>query len=78
MTDTKTKTLDDAVQAARSLPDEAQQALAQEIIERVEDFTTPDRSPERQAIVKERLSKKLEAVPREDLMAILRQYNPAL
>ena len=77
MTD-KTTSLDTAVAAARRLPDETQEALARELMERVEDFSTPDRPADRQSIIKERLAKPLEAISRDDLMVILRQYNPAL
>jgi hypothetical protein len=74
----KTVTLDKAVEAARKLSPEAQEALARELLERVEDFSAPERSPERQAIIEDRLSRPLKEVSRDDLMAMLRQYNPAL
>ncbi len=74
----KTVTLDEAVKAARSLPEAAQQLVAYEIMEQIEDLAAPQPSPERIAIIKERLSKPLVEMPREELMAILRKYNPAL
>lgn len=74
----KTVTLDKAVEAARKLPQEAQEALAKELLDRVEEFSAPERSPERQAIIRERLARPLEAVSREDVMVMLRRYNPAL
>jgi hypothetical protein len=75
---TKTVTLDKAIEAARKLPQEAQEALAKELLERVEEFSAPERSPERQVVIKDRLSRPLKEVSLDDLMAMLRQYNPAL
>ncbi len=78
MNNTKTITLDEAVEAARQLPAGTQVELATELMERVEDVSTPDRPAERQELIKDRLSKPLEAISRDQLMAMLRQYNPAL
>ncbi|PIW29818.1 MAG: hypothetical protein COW30_03940 [Rhodospirillales bacterium CG15_BIG_FIL_POST_REV_8_21_14_020_66_15] len=71
-------TLDDAVSAARKLPSDAQAAIARELMEQVEDFSTPERSAERQKIIKDRLSKPLRAISRDELTAMLRRYNPAI
>lgn len=78
MSKTKSVSLEDAVVAARKLPSETQEAIASELMEKVEDFSTPQRSSERQAIIKDRLGKPLRAVSRDDLTAMLRKYNPAV
>ena len=70
--------LDEAVRAAKSLPEAAQEALAHEIMEHIEDFAGPVRSTERQTLIAGRVSSALKAVPRAEMMAILRQYNPSL
>lgn len=74
---TKPVTLNDAVSAVRKLPADTQAAIARELIERVEDYSTPDRPAERQTIIKERLGKPLRAISRDELAAMLRQYIPA-
>lgn len=78
MSKTKTVTLNDAVSAARKLPPESQEAIARELMEQVEDFSTPERPAERQEIIKERLSTPLRAVSRDELTSMLRRYNPAV
>jgi len=74
----KSKTIDAAIEAVRALPHEAQDAIAHEILEQIEDYRTPDRPPEIQALIEERMSKPRTAVSRDDFMAMLRKYNPAL
>ena len=71
-------TLDEVVRVARSLPPAAQEAIAHELMEQIEDFAEPMRTAERQAIIKERVARPFKAAPRDEVMAILRQYNPAL
>ena len=78
MNNAKTITLDDAVKAARLLPTDTQAALANELMEQVEDLSTPDRPADRQKIIKDRLAKPLKAISRDEFMAMLRQYNPSL
>ena len=78
MNNAKTITLDEAVKAARQLPNDTQRALANELMEQVEDLSTPDRSAERQKIIKDRLAKPLRAVSREEFTAMLRLYNPSI
>ena len=73
----KTVSLEDAVAAARALPKAAQDVLAHEIMEQIEDLAAPQPSPERIAIIKERLSRPLVEMPRDEVVAILRRYNPA-
>ena len=75
MNETKTVTLDDAVRIARTLSAETQEALAHELLEGIEDFSTPERSPERQAIIGDRLAQPFDAISRDELMAILRRYD---
>ena len=72
MNTTKTITLDEAIKAARELPADTQEALASELMEHVEDLSTPDRSDDRQEIIKDRLAKPLKAISRDELMAMLR------
>lgn len=78
MSNAKTITLDEAVKAAQKLPIDTQAALANELMEHVEDLSTSDRPGERQNLIKDRLAKPLKAISRDKLMAMLRQYNPAL
>ena len=78
MSNSKTISLDEAVKAARRLPTDTQAALASELMERVEDVSTPDRPSECQALIKDRLAKPLKAISRDEFMTMLRQYNPAL
>ena len=78
MTKTAATLLDIALQAVWKLPEPAQEAIAHEVMEKVEDFSTPARSPERQAIIKERMSKPRKHVSRDDFLTMLRQYNPSI
>lgn len=78
MSKAKFVSLEDAVAAARKLPSESQTAIARELMEQVEDFSTPERPAARQAIIKDRVSKPLRAVSRDELTAMLRKYNPAV
>ena len=78
MSNTKTVTLDEAIQAARKLPKDTQAALASELMEHVEDLSTPDRPSERQELIKNRLARPLKAISRDQLMAMLRRYNPSV
>lgn len=70
--------LDDVVKAAKKLPAETQEAVAAELMEYVEDLSIPDRPRARQAIIEERLERPLKPISRDQLMAMLRHYNPAL
>lgn len=78
MNKAKVVTLNDAISAARKLPQDTQVAIARELMEQVEDFSTPERTTERQQIIKDRLGKPLHAVSRDELTAMLRQYNPTV
>lgn len=78
MSNSKTTTLDEAIAAARKLPADTQAAVAAELMECVEDLSAPDRQQDRHDIIKERLAKPLEAISRDEFMAMLRQYNPGL
>jgi len=78
MTNTKTITLDEAVEAARKLPNDTQAALASELMERIEDVSTIERPSDRQKVIKDRLAKPFKAISRDEFMAMLRQYNPTL
>jgi hypothetical protein len=70
-------TLDDAVLIARELPDDAQLAIARGIVEHVADLTGVDRTPEREALIRDRVSRPFE-VPRDDVLAILGQFDHTL
>ena len=78
MDNSKTITLDDAIKAARQLPEDTQTALADELMAQVEDLSTPGRPSDRQKIIKGRLANPLKAVSREAFMGMLRHYNPSL
>lgn len=73
-----TVTLDEAITAARKLPRDKQAAVAAELMEYVEDLSAPDRPASRQALIKERAEAPLSAVSRDEIMALLRKYNPDL
>lgn len=62
----------------RDLPEEMQEAIASEMLERAAALVRSERTPERQAIIKERLAAPRTYVPRAEVMAVLRKYNPAL
>jgi hypothetical protein len=74
----RTPTLDEAIAVARDLPDKMQEAIAAEMLERATDFMRPERTPERKAIIEERMAAPRTYVPRAEVMAILRKYNPTL
>ena len=74
----KTATLDEAVEAVRSLPQGSQDAIVQELVAMVQDYSMPERAAEEQEIIKQRLEAPRKEVSRATLMAMLRQYNPAL
>lgn len=78
MSSTRTTTLDEAIAAVQSLPEEAQTALAEELLAMVEDYSMPERPAKEQEIIKQRLKGPRKAVSRVDFMSMLRQYNPAL
>ncbi len=79
MTTTKQPTLDEAIAAAKQLPEDEQAVLAQDILAEIQDGVLPSaRSAEDQAIIAERMSRPRSYVSRDDLMALLRKYNPAL
>ena len=78
MAKNKTATLDEAVKAIRSLPQGSQDAIVQELVAMVEDYSMPERPAEEQEIIMRRLKAPRKVVSRAAFMAILRQYNPAL
>ena len=77
MSKANTITLDEAVKIARKLPVDTQAALANELMEHVQDMSPPDRPADRQNLIKDRLAKPLKAITRDELMSMLRRYNPA-
>ena len=74
----KSTALDQAIEAARALPEAAQDLLAHEIMDCISDLEAPSRSQERQAIIKERLSKPLNTISHDEIMSILRRYDPSV
>jgi len=77
MSKANTITLKEAVKIARRLPADTQAALANELMNHVQDMSPPDRPDDRQDLIKDRLAKPLKAITRDELMAMLRQYTSA-
>ena len=78
MSTTKTVTIEDALEAAKTLPDEAQSELARELIALVEDYRASGLTAEQREIVRKRLAEPRTHVPRSDFLVMLRRYNPAV
>ena len=78
MSKTKTPTLDEAVTVVRDLPDEVQVSIASEMVERAHSFVSSQLTEEQREIVKERMGQPRAYVPRADVLALLRKYNPSL
>lgn len=79
MSKQQTPTLDEAVAAAKQLPENAQTVIAQEIAAMVKgDVFPPPRSEKEQAIINERMSKPRTHVSRDDFMTMLRKFHPSL
>jgi hypothetical protein len=74
----RTPTLEEAVTVVRDLPDEMQQAIASEMLEQAESFVQSQLTAEQRAIVKDRMAAPRTYVPRAEVMALLRKYNPAI
>jgi hypothetical protein len=74
----RTPTLEEAVTVVRDLPDEMQQAIASEMLEQAESFVQSQLTAEQRAIVKERMAAPRTYVPRAEVMALLRNYPPAI
>ena len=78
MSNAKTITLDEAIAAVQTLPEEAQAALAEELVALVEDYRSPGLTDAQREIVKGRLAQPRKHVARGDFLAMLRRYNPTL
>jgi hypothetical protein len=78
MSKTVTEKLRNAVKAAESLPEDAQDAIASELVERVADYANGHMTDAQRAEVKRRLAGPRRHVPAETVRALLRRYNPAL
>ena len=78
MSTTKTVTIEDALKAAKTLPDDAQSELAQELVALVEDYRASGLTSEQREIVRKRLADPRTHVSRSDFLAMLRRYNPAV
>jgi len=78
MTHAALEKLSRTLDAARGLPEEAQEAIANELMQLISDFSQRHMSDELRAEVKLRLGKSRRHVPDEEVRAVLRRYNPAL
>lgn len=78
MSNTKTTTLDEAIEAVQTLPEETQTALAEELVALVEDFRSPGLTDTQREIVMGRLAESRTHIARGDFLAMLRRYNPAI
>lgn len=72
-----TTTLETAIEAVRKLPEEAQTAIAQEMIEHADAIANYDLSDEQRAIVKERLAQPRTPLSVQEFQAFLDQYRVA-
>jgi hypothetical protein len=70
--------LAEAVLAAAGLPEDAQEAIAEEVLARVADFSKSRLTTAQKEEIKRRLSRPRRHVPDADVRALLRRYNPAL
>ena len=68
----------DAVKAAGSLSEAAQEALAEELARRIVELSEPQMTDAQRNEVRRRLALPRKHVPESELRAILRRYNPAL
>lgn len=78
MSKNKIPTLDEAVEAVRTLPQGSQDAIVQELVAMVEDYQAPGLTDAQRDIVTKRLAEPRSHIPRDDFLAMLRRYNPAL
>jgi len=84
MRTTKTYSLDEVVNALRTLPDQSRQELAGEIMARVEEIKNsrltdePGLTDKQREIIRERMGRPRDHVSREDVHALLRKFNSAL
>lgn len=78
MTKAALEKLGRAVEAVRDLPDEAQEAIADELEKLVSDFSPGRMSDAQRAEVKRRLGSPRRYAPDEEVRSLLRRYNPAL
>lgn len=68
-------TLDDAVLIARELPANAQLAVARLIVDHIADLTGMERTSEREEVIRDRVSRPFVESARDDVLAILRQFD---
>ena len=78
MTKDVTDKLAEVIEAVRALPPESQETIVQELAERVSDFSHSHMTEAQIAEVKRRLSVPRRPVPDEQVLEILRRYNPDL
>ena len=77
MSNKTTTSLDAAIKAVRQLPEEAQTAIAEEMIAHAHAITESHLTNEQRAIVKERLRQPRAVVSIEDFQALLDKYKVA-
>jgi hypothetical protein len=68
----------EALKAAEQLPEDAQDALAEELKQRIAEFAAPQLTEAQRAEVKRRLALPRRHVSLDEVRALLRRYNPAL
>ncbi len=73
-----TSTLDRAVAAIRELPEETQEAVARELLDRAGWLSESLLSDEQHVVVEERLSKPRTLASPEEVAAVFRKYCPGL
>jgi hypothetical protein len=78
MTSVVVENLDMAIRAVRELPEDAQKAIAHELLGRVDDFSSSRMNDVQRAEVKRRLARSREYALDEEVHAVFHCYNPAL
>ena len=78
MTSTVTQKLADLVDTIEALPAQAQADVLAEIESRIESLKQSSLTDEQRAVVKARLAAHRQYAGRDDVLALLRRFNPAL
>ena len=78
MSNDVTQTLFELVETIEALPADAQTDVLAEIKSRIEYFKRSALTEEQRALVIERLAAPRKYAPRDDVLALLRRFNPAL
>ncbi len=78
MTSTVTQKLADLVDTIEALPAQAQADVLAEIESRIESLKQSSLTDEQRAVVKARLAAPRQYAGRDDVLALLRRFNPTL